>query len=70
MTEAKNPTKGNAIKATLPDPKRPKVSDTIAELEKMIKTFLLSKIFKSNNPRRQPIVINPQKFDTTLAPKV
>ena len=70
MTEAKNPTIGNAIKAIVFEPKSAKVKETIAANVKPIITFRLSINFNKTKPKTVPAVISPQNKATVFAPVV
>ncbi len=70
MTEAKNPTTGNANLDTAADPSKAKVRVTMAHAVAPMRTHRLSKSFNSSNPTAQPTVIKPQNQATACAPSV
>ena len=70
ITDAKKPVSGKAYKLISFDPNNAANKDKIAPHVKKINTFLLSNNFKSINPRKQPIVSKPQKYEITEAPVV
>ena len=70
ITDAKNPTAGNAYNDIFAEPNNAALKQMSARMVKMTRTFRLSIIFNNKRPRIPPAVINPQKYATASAPVV
>src|ERR1700733_1568885 len=70
ITDANNPTVGNAKSETLAGPNS--AADKLASPQTLVATriFRQSKTFSSSIPRRHPAVSSPQNHDTVVAPVV
>lgn len=70
MIERNKPVTGNAMPAMFWDPNNAHIKAMIHPEAKKISIRLLSNSFNKPSPRKQPTVINPQKYEIAIAPPV